>query len=91
LSRETFFLTQVSVVDALGKMETAKAIAILKSLGDQTSDGRVRRIADEAVQKVQRNLGSDKAVKQLREELDQLKKENQELKSRLENLEAKAK
>jgi aminopeptidase N len=90
LSRETFFLTQVSVANALGQMETPKAIAILQSLADQTPDGRVRRIADEAVQKVEKTLGSDKAVKQLREELDQLKQENQKLKSRLENLEAKS-
>lgn len=90
LSRETFFLTQVSVVSALGHMETPKAIGILQALADQTPDGRVRRIAEEAIQKVQKNVGSDKAVKKLREELDQLKKENQELKSRLEKLEARA-
>ena len=91
LSKETFFLTQVSVVVALGQMETPKAIPILRSLADQTPDGRVRRIAEEAIPRVQRNSGSDRAVKQLREEFDQLKKENQELKSRLENLEAKSK
>ena len=91
LSRESFFLTQVSVANALGQMETVKAIAILQGLADQTPDGRVRRIAEEAVQKVQKNAGSDKAVKQLRTELDQLKQENQDLKSRLEALEAKAK
>ena len=72
-------------------METAKAIAILQSLADQTSDGDVRCIAEEAMQKVQKNAGSDQAVKQLRTELDQLKQENQDLKSRLEILEAKAK
>jgi aminopeptidase N len=72
-------------------METPKAIGVLRSLCDQTPDGRVRRIAEEAIQKVQKNVGSDQAVKQLREELDQLKKENQELKSRMENLEAKTK
>ncbi len=91
LSKETFFLTQVAVVVALGQMETPKAIPILRSLADQTPDGRVRRIAEEAIPRVQRNSGSDRAVKQLREEFDQLKKENQELKSRLENLEAKSK
>ena len=91
LSRESFFLTQVSVANALGQMETAKAIAILQGLADQTPDGRVRRIAEEAVQKVQKNAGSDQAVKQLRTELDHLKQENQDLKSRLEALEAKAK
>jgi aminopeptidase N len=91
LSGETFFLTQVAVVSALGQMETVKAIGVLRSLAEQTPDGRVRRIAEEGIQKVQKNVGSDQAVKQLREELDQLKKENQELKSRLENLEAKSK
>ena len=91
LSRESFFLTQVAVVSALGQMETFKAIPLLRSLADQTPDGRVRRIAEEAIQKVQKNSGSEQAVRQLREELDQLKKENQELKSRLENLEAKSK
>ena len=90
LSRETFFLTQVSVAVALGQMETTKAIGILQSLADQTPDGRVRRIAEESVQTVQKKAGSDQAVKQLREELDQLKKDNQALKSRLESLEAKA-
>lgn len=91
LSRETFFLTQVAVAVSLGRMETPKAIAVLQDLASQTPDGRVRRIAEEAVQQVQKKLGSDRAVKQLREELDQLKKENQDLKSRLETLEAKAK
>ncbi|HEY9728313.1 MAG TPA: M1 family metallopeptidase, partial [Chroococcales cyanobacterium] len=91
ISRETFFLTQVAVASALGQMETAKAIGVLQSLADSTPDGRVRRLAEEGIQKVQKNVGSDQAVKQLREELDQLKKENQELKSRLENLEAKSK
>ncbi|OCQ97955.1 aminopeptidase [Oscillatoriales cyanobacterium USR001] len=91
LSKETFFLTQVAVSVALGQVENRKAIGILQALANQTPDGRVRRIAEESIQKVQKNVGSDEAVKQLREDLDQVKKENQELRSRLENLEAKAK
>lgn len=90
LSGETFFLTQKAVVAALGQMETAKAIEILQTLMEQTADGRVRRSAEEAIGKVQKKVGSDRAVKQLRYELDQLKKQNQELRSRLENLEAKS-
>lgn len=89
LAGESFFLTQVSVTNALGQMQTSAAIGILNSLAGQTSDGRVRRMAEEAVKKVQKNLGSDKAVKQLREEFEKLKKENQDLKSRLTKLEAK--
>jgi aminopeptidase N len=89
LARESLFLTQVSVVSALGQMETSKAIGILHALADQTPDGRVRRLAEEAVQRVQKAIGKDQAVKKLQEELEQLKKDNQELRSRLENLEAK--
>jgi aminopeptidase N len=91
IARETFFLTQVAVLTALGQMETPKAIGILQSLANQTADGRVLRYAEEEVSKVQKNIGTDKTLKQLREELDQIKQQNQELKSRLENLEAKSK
>ncbi|MUL37251.1 M1 family metallopeptidase [Gloeocapsopsis dulcis] len=90
LSRESFFLTQVAVVSALGQMETPKAIGILQALANQTPDGRVRRMAEEAVSRVQTAVGTDQGVKQLREELDALKQQNQELRSRLENLEAKS-
>jgi len=90
LSRETFFLTQVSVASALGQMETIKAIAVLRALAGQTPDGRVRRIAEEAMEGIQKRAGSDQNVKQLQQELEQLKQDNQDLKSRLENLEAKS-
>ncbi|HEY9763188.1 MAG TPA: HEAT repeat domain-containing protein, partial [Trichocoleus sp.] len=91
ISRESFFLTQVSVVIALGSMETPRAMNVLQALADYTSDGRVRRRAEEAVQQVQKAIGKDQAVQKLQQEIDDLKKSNQELKSRLEVLEAKAK
>ena len=89
IAGESFFLTQVAVVGALGQMQTAEAITILNGLADQTPDGRVRRRAEEAVAKVQKNLGADKAVKELRTEVDRLKQANQDLTSRLAKLEAK--
>ncbi|MEH1842047.1 MAG: M1 family metallopeptidase [Nostoc sp.] len=91
LAKETFFLTQVAVASALGQMETPKAVRILQSLVEQTADGRVRRYAEEEISKVQKNIGSEKTLGQLREDFDQLKQQNQELRSRLENLEAKSK
>ena len=87
IAGESFFLTQVAVTSALGKMQTPKAVKILQALSDQTPDGRVRRRADEAIKKVQKNLGSDNAIKKLREDFDKLKQENVELKSRLAKLE----
>ena len=90
IAGESFFLTQVAVVGALGQMQTAAAINILNDLAAQTPDGRVRRRAEEAVTKVQKNLGADKAVKELRQEIDKLKQTNQDLTSRLAKLEAKS-
>ena len=89
ISSESFFLTQVAVVGALGQMQTSEAITILNDLAAQTPDGRVRRRAEEAVTKVQKNLGADKAVKELRTEIDRLKQANLDLTSRLAKLEAK--
>ena len=89
IAGESFFLTQVAVVGALGQMQTAQAIDILNELAAQTPDGRVRRRAEEAVTKVQKKLGADKAVKELRQEVDRLKQTNQDLASRLAKLEAK--
>ena len=91
ISQETFFLTQVATVAALGQIDNAGAIGVLRSLSDSTPDGRVRRAADEAIQRVQKAIGKDAGLKQLREELDQLRKDNQDLKSRLEAIEAKSK
>ncbi|MGC1309616.1 MAG: M1 family metallopeptidase [Phormidesmis sp.] len=91
LSRESFFLTQVATVGALAQMEVRGAIAILRGLADHSPDGRVKRRADEAAQKVQKKIGSDQAIADLRAELDEVKQTNKDLKSRLENLEAKAK
>ena len=91
IASESFFLTQVAAVSGLSGIETGRAIGILQSLADHTPDGRVRRRAQEAVQSVQKAIGKDKAVEKLRQELDDLKKSNQDLKSRLETLEAKAK
>ena len=88
IAGESFFLTQVAVVSALGQMQTASAITILNELAAQTPDGRVRRRAEEAVSKVEKNLGADKAVKELRQEIDKLKETNRDLVSRLAKLEA---
>jgi aminopeptidase N len=91
LMAETFFLTQVAVVIALGKVEHRRAIALLGQISAQTADGRVRRMADEALQGLRGKLGANKTVEGLQEELTQLQRTHQELRSRLEALEAQAK
>jgi aminopeptidase N len=87
IAQEDFFLTQVSVSSALGQMETPKAITILQSLANQTPDGRVRRMAEEAIKKVQGKIKADDKVKSLQDSVDKLQQENQALQSRLVKLE----
>ncbi len=91
LADESFFLTQVSVVIALGQMETPKAIVLLRQLAERTPDGRVRRMAEEAVTSVQAKIGAAQNLTGFQSDLEELKKANQDLKSRLAQLEAKAK
>ncbi|MBE9065902.1 M1 family metallopeptidase [Leptolyngbya cf. ectocarpi LEGE 11479] len=91
IAREEFFLTQVAVVMALGQMEVSGAVRVLRGLAEQSPDGRVKRRAEEAMGKVRKAIGADKAVDELRRDLDELKQLNRDLKSRLETLEAKAK
>ena len=91
ISEETFFLTQIAVASSLGQMENKKAIGILRTLAEQTPDGRVRRYAEEQIDKLVRKTSGDSAVNDLRSEVEQLKQQNQQLRSRLETLEAKSK
>ncbi|MGA1622407.1 MAG: hypothetical protein ACO36E_06730, partial [Synechocystis sp.] len=66
------------------------AITILQSLANQTPDGRVRRMAEEAIKKVQAKIKADDKVKTLQDSVDKLQQENQDLKSRLAKLESVA-
>ncbi|BAY87520.1 peptidase M1 membrane alanine aminopeptidase [Calothrix parasitica NIES-267] len=91
ISQETFFLTQIAVASSLGQMEDKKAVGILRTLAEQTPDGRVRRFAEEQIEQVVQKSSSNNAVNDLRSELEELKKQNQQLRSRLESLEAKSK
>ncbi|MGF1457511.1 MAG: M1 family aminopeptidase [Leptolyngbyaceae cyanobacterium] len=91
ISREPQFTTQMTAIAALGLMEDAGAIAILQSIANHIDDGRVRRRAEETLQKVQEKLDKDQAITKLQQDFEELKRSNQELKSRLEDLEAKGK
>ncbi len=50
----------------------------------------MRRNAQEQIDKVVQKTSSDGAINDLRSQLEEVKKQNQELRSRLESLEAKS-
>ncbi|BCX11301.1 MAG: aminopeptidase [Thermosynechococcus sp.] len=91
LSHETFFFTQMAVVEALSQIDHPRVLGILQQVGDRTTDGRIKRFVDESIAKVQKAIGSDDRLKTLETTLSELQKENQTLKSRLEELEARTK
>ncbi len=91
LANETFYLVQTAVVSSLSKMETQKAIDVAQTLADRSTDSRVKRVAEEAISTLRDKCAPDKAVKNLRRDLDRLQKENRELRDRLDALEAKTK
>jgi len=90
LAAEESFLIRVSTVYGLEEMTTPGAIGILQTLRDRTADGRVIRMADEAIRIVQDKCSGDRALDRLRDELDEVKKQNRELVGRLDAIEAKA-
>ena len=88
IARETFFLTQVAIVSALGQIENPKAVTLLQTLANQAPDKRVRQRAEETVSSLQKKLSTDKAIQGLRDDLDKLREDNKQLQSRLAKLEA---
>ena len=90
ISREPQFTTQMTVIAALSMMEDIGAVAVLQGITDHIDDGRVRRRAEETIQKVQKKIEKDQAIEKLQQDLEELKKSNCDLKSRLEELEAKS-
>ncbi len=91
LSQEPLFRIQMAVIGALGSMADRGAIALLRAMADHIDDGRVRRRAEEAIKRVQKRLDQGITVQSLQQDLEELKKANQALKSRVEYLEAKGK
>jgi len=89
IAREPQFTTQMTVIASLGMMEDVGAVTVLQGIADHIDDGRVRRRAEETIKKVQKKVAKDQAIAKLQQDFEALKKSNQDLKSRLEELEAK--
>ena len=79
------------MVTALSRLKSTTALSILRSLSKQTPDGRVKRRADEAIRNVQKSIDKDELSQEMKEDLEKLKQTNQELASKVEELEAKLK
>ena len=86
-ARESDMDVESAVIAAGGSVPSSAIIPILESIINKTVHRRSRRPAEEAIQAVQKNLGLDKSFSLINEKLAKLEKENQSLKSRIEEIE----
>jgi len=81
------FRLKYTAVSALGTAGHTAALSVLRDIHEGQSDGRVRRSAYEAIQRINKANKQGGDVGQLRRDLDALRKDNQKLRSRVDNLE----
>jgi aminopeptidase N len=89
VSKEENFYMEMAICQAAQSINNKLVIPILEHIKNHASDEHSTKLAEESIVKVIKNLGSDKSIVQINQELEKLKKTNQDLKSRLEFLEAK--
>ena len=81
------FRLKYTAVAALGTAGSPAGLAVLRSIHEGQSDGRVRRSAYEAIQQINKANKDGGPVGQLRRDLDQLRNENKKLRGRVDMLE----
>jgi aminopeptidase N len=89
IAKEGFFLTRLATIASLKSLQSPKAFALLQQIASSDPDGRVERTALEAIEALRASVAQSEEVKKLREAIEELQKNNQELKSRLDILESK--
>ena len=89
IAKEGFFLTRLATIASLKSLQSPKALALLQQIASNDPDGRVERTALEAIEALRASVAQGEEVKKLRESIEELQKNNQELKSRLDILESK--
>jgi aminopeptidase N len=83
------FRVQMASIAALAHLEDARATPALAVLQDQTPDGRVRRAARGAVQRLRKSGERSQESGRLADEVETLRKRNADLLSRLERVEVR--
>jgi len=80
---------RLAAIDALKELKDDRAIPALQRVIDRALDGRERRRAKEAIQKLKEGKDRSDELKKLREDLERLREENRQLRDRLDKVEAK--
>ncbi len=84
---DPWFRVRIEAAIGLGDLLEAKALDPLNRLIERELDGRVKRRAREAIQKIQAGREASDEFRRLRDDVDKLREENRQLKERLEKIE----
>ncbi len=89
LSKETFLLTLMSLISALKRIPKSRSIQILNSLKYKSVHGRLQTEVEGAIESIQKEIKLPESIETLQKEIEEMKKDNRTLKSRVEEIEAK--
>mgnify|MGYP001996800913 CR=1 FL=1 len=81
------FRLKYTAISALGTTGSTAGLSVLRAIHEGQSDGRVRRGAYEAIQRINAANKNGGATGQLRRDIDQLREQNKKLRSRVDLLE----
>lgn len=83
------FRVKLAAVSALSEIRDEKAIPALARLRDRDLDGRVKRRASDAIERIRSEKDRSEEVRKLRQDVDKLADENRALRERLDKMEAR--
>ena len=81
------FRLKLTAVSTLGSIKDPEGIPVLRDIHEGQSDGRVRRAAYEAIQRISKGNRDGASIEQLRRDLDQIRDQNKKLRGRVDLLE----
>jgi aminopeptidase N len=87
--REPYFFAQLSAIGALGSLGRSQALPALRRVETADVDGRLQRAAREASEAIVSGTSLPEPWRALRGQVEQLRIENRDLRSRLAEVEAK--
>lgn len=91
VEHDTWYVVKAFATRALQEFGDTRAIPALERAASHETEAVLRRIMLQAARKLRGSDKTDEQLKQLREDLDQVREENRKLKEQLNSLEAKIK
>lgn len=88
LLQDPWLRVQLNAINALAELKEPRAIAELERTRVRELDGRVVRVAREAIQRLREGADKGDEIKKLRDDVEKLQEENRGLKDRLDKLES---